>query len=64
MFTLTVKDNGRGITKAELSSIESIGLLGMTERARMLGGRLTIKGLPGRGTTVTVQCSGPSRHEE
>jgi len=55
MLTLTVRDNGRGITKAELSSVESIGLLGMTERARLLGGRVAIRGVPGRGTTVTVQ---------
>ena len=54
VVTLTVKDNGRGITKAELASVESIGLLGMTERARLLGGRLTITGSAGRGTTVTV----------
>ena len=54
MLTLTIRDNGRGITKAERSSVESIGLLGMTERARLLGGRLTIAGAPGRGTTVTV----------
>ena len=53
-LTLTVKDNGRGITTGELASVESIGLLGMTERARMLGGRLTIAGAPRRGTTVTV----------
>ena len=50
-LTLTMRDNGRGITKAELSSVESIGLLGMTERARLLGGRVTIAGVPGRGTT-------------
>ena len=53
-LTLTVKDNGRGITTDELASVQSIGLLGMTERARMLGGRLTIAGSPRRGTTVTV----------
>jgi signal transduction histidine kinase len=53
-LTLMVKDNGRGITTGELASVESIGLLGMTERARMLGGRLTIAGAPRRGTTVTV----------
>jgi signal transduction histidine kinase len=54
VLTLTIRDNGRGITKAELSSVESIGLLGMTERARLLGGQVTITGVPGRGTTVTV----------
>ena len=53
-LTLMVKDNGRGITTGEIASVESIGLLGMTERARMLGGRLTIAGAPRRGTTVTV----------
>ena len=55
LMTLTVKDNGRGITKAELGSIDSIGLLGMSERARLLGGRVTLAGVQGRGTTVTVQ---------
>jgi two-component system, NarL family, sensor histidine kinase UhpB len=59
MLTLTVRDNGRGITKKELSSVESIGLLGMTERARLLGGRVTITGVAGRGTTVTVQVPTP-----
>jgi two-component system sensor histidine kinase UhpB len=55
LFVLVVKDNGRGITKAEMSSVEAIGLLGMAERARLLGGRVTVAGVQGRGTTVTVQ---------
>jgi signal transduction histidine kinase len=55
VLTLTVKDNGRGVTRAERSSVESIGLLGMAERARLLGGRLAIAGVPGRGTTITVR---------
>ena len=54
MLTLTIRDNGRGITKNQLSSVDSIGLLGMTERARLLGGSLTIAGSRGRGTTVTM----------
>jgi two-component system, NarL family, sensor histidine kinase UhpB len=54
MVTLTIRDNGRGITPSELASVDSIGLLGMTERARLIGGRATITGAPGRGTTVTV----------
>jgi signal transduction histidine kinase len=54
-LTLVVKDNGRGITKAERSSVNSVGLLGMSERARLLGGRVTIAGEAGRGTTVTVE---------
>jgi signal transduction histidine kinase len=54
-LTLTIKDNGRGITKAEAASVESIGLLGIGERARLLGGRVTISGAVGRGTTVAVR---------
>ena len=52
---LTIRDNGRGITKRELASVESIGLLGMSERARLLGGHATITGVVGRGTTVIVK---------
>jgi signal transduction histidine kinase len=64
MLTLVVRDNGRGITKQELSSVESIGLLGMSERARLLGGRVTISGVAGRGTTVTVQVPSPrAKHD-
>lgn len=53
-FTLDVRDNGRGISKQELSSPQSIGLLGMRERAQLSGGRVEITGRPGRGTTLTV----------
>jgi signal transduction histidine kinase len=55
VLTLIIRDNGRGITSTELASVESIGVLGMSERARLLGGHLTIAGLAGRGTTVTVR---------
>jgi signal transduction histidine kinase len=64
ILTLTIRDNGRGITKAERSSVESIGLLGMAERARLLGGRLTIKGVPGRGTTVTLTLPTNARRQQ
>ena len=53
-MTLSIRDNGRGITQPEISSAESIGLLGMSERARLLGGELSIAGVPGRGTTIRV----------
>jgi signal transduction histidine kinase len=51
---LKVKDNGIGITKEQISAYESLGLLGMRERAYSLGGDLNIKGIKGKGTTVTV----------
>jgi len=58
-LTLTVRDNGRGITTDELTRVQSIGLLGMSERARLLGGRVSIAGAKGRGTTVTLQVPTP-----
>ncbi|MGE5431953.1 MAG: PAS domain S-box protein [Syntrophomonadaceae bacterium] len=53
-IVLVIKDNGRGITDEEIINTKSFGLLGMRERAYLLGGEFTIKGQPGKGTTVTV----------
>jgi signal transduction histidine kinase len=52
--TLEVEDNGKGIEKEKTLSSKSLGLLGMRERAQMLGGRITVTGTSGKGTTVTV----------
>jgi signal transduction histidine kinase len=51
---LSIKDNGRGVTKAELLAINSLGLLGMRERAFNLGGNVEINGDPEAGTIVDV----------
>ena len=52
---LEVEDNGRGITPEALSSPKSLGLLGMKERAAVLGGEVTVE--PGQqgGTKVTFR---------
>jgi len=52
---LEVRDNGRGITESEISNPRSLGLLGMRERALLLGGNVEISGTPGKGTAVTVK---------
>ncbi|HVT14941.1 MAG TPA: PAS domain S-box protein [Thermoanaerobaculia bacterium] len=49
---LEVRDDGRGIAAEEASFDHSLGLLGMDERARALGGRIEIHGEAGRGTTL------------
>ena len=54
-LVLEVKDNGRGISEAELNDTRSIGVLGMRERAALLQGELQITGVPGQGTTVAVR---------
>jgi PAS domain S-box-containing protein len=54
-LTLEVRDNGRGIPDHKFSKGNSLGILGMRERALLLGGELTINGTPGNGTTVRVR---------
>ena len=45
---------GRGIQRGDVAGTHSLGLLGMRERAELLGGAFDIRGAPGKGTTVTV----------
>jgi PAS domain S-box-containing protein len=55
MFTISVKDNGRGISQEEILSRASLGLLGMQERAHLIGGRVEIAGVRDAGTTLIVR---------
>ncbi|HZO99165.1 MAG TPA: PAS domain S-box protein [Terriglobia bacterium] len=51
---LTVEDNGSGFVPETKSPGEGFGLFGMQERAKRIGGVLTISSEPGRGTKVAV----------
>ncbi len=53
-IVLEVSDNGRGITTTEASAENAIGLLGMRERAQMVGASVTISGRAGAGTRVLM----------
>jgi PAS domain S-box-containing protein len=53
-FILSIRDNGNGITEADLSNPRSYGLIGMRERVQPWGGELDIRGNEGKGTTVVV----------
>ena len=53
-FILKIVDNGRGVSEADLRNQKSFGLLGIRERAFLLGGNVDIKGKGGKGTTVTL----------
>ncbi len=61
---ITVSDNGKGFTLPEkmgdLPRNGKLGLAGMEERARLLGGVLTIESHPGEGTSVTIEIPEPS----
>lgn len=55
LLVLTVRDNGRGISEEEIANTRSIGLVGMRERATLIGGEVVLHGAPGQGTTVTLR---------
>src|SRR4051812_22685049 len=51
---LHVADNGVGISQSHLLSSSSLGLLGIRERATILGGDVQIEGGAGKGTSVLL----------
>lgn len=52
---LEIADNGNGIVAAQCTAIESLGLLGMRERAAHHGGTVSWESGDPQGTRVTVQ---------
>jgi signal transduction histidine kinase len=58
-FVLAIIDNGRGISENEKSGSQSLGLLGMQERAHLIGGKINITGVEGEGTVITVRVPIP-----
>jgi PAS domain S-box-containing protein len=60
ILILEVRDNGKGIREEQLSASSSLGILGMRERALLLGGELTIVSALGQGTIVRVRI--PATH--
>lgn len=63
-LSLEVKDDGVGFDAAATSAAPtSVGLIGMRERAHLVGGALAVRSRPGEGTrlSVTVPLGGESR---
>jgi len=56
---VSVSDNGRGFslpeTITDLARDGKLGLAGMQERAQLIGGTLTVKSEPGRGSSISVE---------
>ncbi|MGA1977922.1 MAG: PAS domain S-box protein [Bacteroidales bacterium] len=55
--TMTIQDNGIGITDEMIESTKALGLIGMRERVRQSGGRVNISSRKGQGTKLTVFIS-------
>jgi len=55
-----VADDGIGVSDAQVADTRSFGLLGMRERAHALGGQVTVRGDPGKGTSVLLTIDLPS----
>jgi PAS domain S-box-containing protein len=62
-LVLLIRDDGRGFDQTEPSLSNSLGLLGMRERAAILGGKVNISSAPGKGTTVTAWIPLPPPEE-
>ena len=59
--TLSVRDNGKGFSAprrvTDLSEEGHFGVMGMVERAALIGAHLSIESEPEKGTTITVRMN-------
>ncbi len=58
----TVSDDGRGFDKSS-QKMKGLGLLGMEERVREIGGTIRIESFPQKGTRVEFRLPGPGSME-
>jgi signal transduction histidine kinase len=54
-YELSVRDDGVGISCSRIDHTNSLGLLGIRERALIWKGHVEINGVVGEGTNLTVQ---------
>ncbi|MFQ5444267.1 MAG: PAS domain-containing protein [Nitrospinales bacterium] len=53
-FSMAIRDNGIGFDLAKVQSKGSLGLVGIEERAFLLGGKVKISTAPGKGTALIL----------
>ena len=59
-----IEDDGQGFDPAQVQANGHLGLLGIQERAELLGGRMTIESALGQGTSLFVQIPIPDQPGE
>ena len=62
--TLVVSDDGQGFSPTEPRKPESLGLMGLRERTRLLKGSMTIDSAPGSGTRIAVRIPVHNKGED
>jgi signal transduction histidine kinase len=60
-LVLTVRDNGRGLRPEQWKEGRSLGLRGLHERVKLVGGGVKIASAPQQGTEVTLSL--PMKHD-
>lgn len=59
-LAITVSDNGKGVLQGSLQKNHSFGVIGMQERARHMGGKLSLAARPEGGSVLTLKIPIPS----
>ncbi|RPI33749.1 MAG: PAS domain S-box protein, partial [Nitrospiraceae bacterium] len=57
--TLVIEDNGKGITREQISHSASFGITGIRERIHVMNGDIKIKGVPDKGTSISISIPVP-----
>ena len=59
LLTMEIRDDGKGLQASDLAYNKALGLLGMQERARQLGGEISFQPGHTRGTVVALRIPTP-----
>lgn len=59
-LTVQVSDNGKGFDLARVLDSRAVGLVGMQERTRLIGGTFVVDSQPGAGVSVIVKAPLPA----
>ncbi len=62
VLNLTVSDNGIGMKQESLINNKSLGLVGIKERAKFIGGEVFINSVVNYGTTITLKVPLKKQH--
>jgi signal transduction histidine kinase len=54
---MRIRDNGKGFVLSGIENKKTLGILGMRERALMIGAEYDITSTPGSGTATEVRCA-------